>query len=330
MRDTLQTLSAAWGPPGHEGGVRDAIAELLGPVAGNSLRTDALGNLLVGGAAGPVRLLVAAHMDETGLFVTDIDDNGLLRFAPAGPLTAEGLIGQAVTFAGGKRAVVGRDGGEHDTLELSQLYLDVGAATKDEAAALVPVGSFGALAPSWHDLGGRVAGKALYNRVGCAVVVETLRQLGSVPAGVVFVFAAQGKLDQRGAKVAAQALQPQYGLAVDTMPSGDIPKASTNGVRLGGGVVVKARDQSVIAHPRLREWLLQLAESNGVPHQLGVQEEGRSEGGPLHLAGAGAPTGLLSVPLRNQGTANETVDLADAEAAVALLTAAISASGSLA
>lgn len=323
MREILQKLSDAWGPPGHEAEVRDVIRELLGPGFAESLRTDAFGNLIVGGGDGPVRLLAVADMDETGLFVTDIDDKGFLRFAPAGSLAPEALLGQAVEFAGGELAVVGREGGEHDKLELAHLYLDVGARTKEEAAARVPVGSFGALAPSWCALGGRVTGKALHNRAACAVLVSTLLGLGSLPPGVAFVFAAQGKLDQRGAKVAAQALQPQYGLAVDTMPAGDVPKAATKGVSLGAGVVVKVRDRSVIAHPGLRERLLELADANGVTHQLGVQSDGDSAGGPLHLAGSGVPTGLLSVPLRQQGTANEMVDLADLEAAAALLKAAV-------
>lgn len=323
MRDILQKLSDAWGPPGHEAEVRDVIRELLGPGFAQSLHTDALGNLIVRAAGSPVRLLVVAEMDETGLFVTDIDDNGFLRFAPAGALAPEALLGQAVEFAGGELAVVGREGGEHEKLELAQLYLDVGAATKAEAAGRVPVGSFGALAPSWCAVGERVTGKALRNRAACAVLVSTLLRLGSLPPGVAVVFAAQGKLDHRGAKVAAQALQPRYGLAVDTMPAGDVPKAAAKGGRLGDGVIVKARDRSVIAHPRLRDWLLELADVNGIPHQHGVQSVGSSAGGPLHLAGSGVPTGLLSVPLRHAGTANEMVDVGDLDAAVRLLTAAV-------
>ena len=302
---------------------------MLGPDFQNDVRTDVFGNLIVGGGGGPVRLLVVADMDETGLFVTDIDDNGFLRFAPAGALAPEALLGQAVEFAGGELAVVGREGGEHDKLELSQLYLDVGATTKEEAAARIPVGSFGALAPSWCALGERVTGKALHNRAACAVLIATLQRVGSLPPGVAFIFAAQGKLDQRGAKVAAQALQPQYGLAVDTMPAGDVPKAAIKGVSLGGGVAIKVRDRSVIAHPGLREWLVGLAAANVVAHQFGVQSAGGSAGGPLHLAGPGVPTGLLSVPLRQQGTANEMVDLADLEAAVRLLTAAVTHPGDI-
>lgn len=319
----IRQLAELVGPSGREEAVRQAIQDQLRELA-DEVWQDALGNLFARRAprtsAPGRRVMVAAHMDEVGLMVTHIDDDGFLRFAPIGGLSAQLLVGQHVMFPGGVVGVVGREPEEEGKeLKHSRLFVDIGASSAQEAKERVQVGDAASLWRPVQVMGRRLSGKAMDDRVGCAVVLEALRRLSASPHEVVAVFTVQEEVGTRGARPAAFRVAPELAFAVDVTPAADTPKARPLPVGLGRGAAIKVKDNSVITHPGLRQLMLQRAREHGIPHQLEVLDFGGTDAGPIHTSRDGVPSGVISIPVRYLHTPGEMVDLQDVEAAVQLL-----------
>ncbi len=323
MKELLTRLCGAFGPAGAEGPVRDMIKEETAPYS-DEQAVDNLGNLVITrSGSGDKTILVAAHMDEIGLMVTYIDENGFLRFTNVGGVFTKLLTGKRVVFQNGAVGVIGqeklKDSGE---LDLSKLYIDIGAASRDEARKKVNIGD---MAVFYSPLGmsgeNRVTAKALDNRTGCAVLVEALKKMPSEPAHRIhFVFTVQEEVGLRGARPASYHLKPDYGLGVDVTRVGDTPEPEYKlDVSLGKGPAVKIKDTSIICHPRVTSLMIQTAENNKIPYQLEVLERGGTDAGAIHLSREGIPSGVLSIPCRYIHTPAEMVDLEDLDNAVLFL-----------
>lgn len=324
MKELIAKLSGAFGPAGAEAPVREMIKEETSPFS-DKQTVDNLGNLVVTRhGSGNHALMVAAHMDEIGLMVTYIDENGFLRFTNVGGVFKKMLVGKKVLFRNGTVGVIGQEKlKEPGELEFSKLYLDIGAGSREEARKKVGVGDMAVFYSPLDDAGEhRVTAKALDNRAGCAVLVEALKKLphGPLPCPVHFVFTVQEEVGLRGARPASYHLEPAYGLAVDVTRVGDTPEPEYKmDVSLGKGPAVKIKDTSVICHPKVTARMIDVAEKNELPYQLEVLERGGTDAGAIHLSREGVPSGVLSVPCRYIHTPAEMVDLRDVEHAVAFL-----------
>jgi len=157
------------------------------------------------------------------------------------------------------------------------------------------------------------------DRIGCAVLVETLRRLERTPHEVHFVFSVQEETTLSGARTAAYGIEPDMAIAVDVTGTGDTPESRPMAVELGKGPAVKVQDAGMIAHPAVREWLVRAAEAAGVPYQMEVLERGTTDAAAMQLVRAGVPSGCLSIPCRYIHTPSEMVDGEDVEGAVRLL-----------
>ncbi len=325
MKELIARLTQSYGPSGQEGEVRRRIAEEIRPHV-DGLRTDALGNLIAWKDAGKgPRVMLAAHMDELGLMVTHIDEQGFVRYAPVGGLGHLGLPGQRVIFPGGRIGVVAAERVE-DVKELKheKLYIDLGAA--DRAGAPVAVGDVAVFHRPLETAGTRLIGKALDDRVGCAVLVEVARRLTSSAVRAYFVFTVQEELGLRGARTSAYGIEPDLAVAVDVTATGDTPKAAVMEVSLGKGPAVKVKDSSLICHPEVRQALEEAAATAAVPFQREVLERGGTDAGVIALTRTGVPSGVVSIPTRYLHTPSEMADLADVEGAVRVLLAFLSRS----
>ena len=319
----IRRLAELVGPSGREEAVRQVVrAELQG--LADEVWEDGLGNLFARRAPRAARpgrrVMVAAHMDEVGLMVTHVDDNGFLRFAPIGGLSAHLLVGQHVAFTNGVVGVIGREPEEEGKeLKHGRLFVDIGATSGRQAREQVQVGDAAALWRPVQVMGRRLSGKAMDDRVGCAVILEALRRLSSSPHEVVAVFTVQEEVGTRGARPAAYRVAPEVAFAVDVTPAADTPKARPLPVGLGRGAAIKVKDNSVITHPGLRRLMVQRAQEAGIPHQLEVLDHGGTDAGPIHVSRDGVPSGVISIPTRYLHTPGEMVDLQDVEACVQLL-----------
>lgn len=320
MRELLKKLSETYGPSGREqqiarlimGEIRDYVDEVF---------TDTLGNLYAVKRGNGTKVMVAAHMDEIGIIVTFIEEKGFLRFSNIGGVSPYILLGQKVVFANGTVATVGMEKLEDiKKLAFDKMYLDIGAASREEAAAKVRIGDIATYYRELTFSGSRAIGKAMDNRAGCAVLVNAIKELEKTNNEIYAVFTIQEEVGLRGSRTSSYRLNPELGLAVDVTPAGDTPEPPVAmDVNLGGGPAIKVKDASVICHPRLKELLLELTEQEGIPCQLEVLQAGGTDAGAIHLSREGIPSAVISVPCRYVHTPGEMVDIADMQNAVRLL-----------
>ncbi|HOL16827.1 MAG TPA: M42 family metallopeptidase [Bacillota bacterium] len=321
MEALMKSLCEAYGPSGEEKEIR-ALIENAVKDSVDRIYTDNLGNLLAVREGPEPALLLSAHMDEIGVIVTHIDENGFLRIAPVGGVAPHLLLGQRLRFKNGAVGTVYHEKlKELRDLDWSKLYLDLGAGSAAEAKNVAQIGDMACLHQPFDSLNGRYMAKALDDRVGCAILIETARRLAGapLPQAICFLFSVQEEVGLRGATTAAYSIQPGYGLAVDVTRAGDTPKAPLMEVSLGKGPAIKVKDSSVICSPKVRRFMMEVASQHEIPYQLEVLERGGTDAGAIHLSRGGVPTGALSIPCRYIHTASEMVDAADIQNAVKLL-----------
>lgn len=323
LKDTLKELLSCYGPSGSEHAVAQKVRDLLEGHA-DSVRTDVLGNLIVekfGTGKDAKTIMISAHMDHIGLVVTSIEKEGFLRAAAVGGVSPGMVSARKVVFASGIHGVCMIQPDEKtDRPEMKNLFIDIGAESREEAEKLVRVGDVAVYAPDFTMLGRhRVASPAMDDRCACALLAELLLYAEGQKNHIVGVFSVQEEVGLRGAKVAAYHIEPDIGLALDVTAWGDTPETKLPAVRLGAGPAVKIMDRSMIASPLVREKLFEAAQAAGVAVQREVLAFGGTDGGAIQTNRAGVPTGTLSIPCRYVHSALEMIDLRDMEGALKVL-----------
>jgi len=320
MNNLIQKLVEIHSPSGYESAIREAIRAEISPLV-DEVRVDALGNLIArkgsGGSQGK-KVMLSAHMDEIGLIVTHVDENGFARFTTLGGVRARNLPGGRVRFVNGISGVIGKQyRSEEWASAFEELFIDVGA--RDRKSCPLRVGDVAAFDRPFTDLGERLVAKAMDDRIGVAVLIETLRQLGPSPHELYFVFSVQEEVGLRGATTAAYGIDPDIGLAVDVTGTGDTPKDSFMEVGLGKGPAIKVRDGGMLSDPRVVGWMEQTAIQKRLPYQLEVLEGGTTDARVMQVSRAGVPVGCLSIPCRYIHSPSEMVDYNDVKNAVRLM-----------
>ncbi len=324
MKNLLRQLTQIVSPSGYEHQIREAVRELVTPYA-DDVRTDALGNLIVRkGAVGQgKRIMLAAHMDEIGVMVSHIDEEGFARFAPIGGVRPAYCLGGRVRFLNGRVGVIFSEDTPNPSKvpPLDKMFIDLGTPQHG-----IQVGDVAAFDRTFEDLGDRVVSKALDDRVGVAVLIRTLQQLEQTPHEVYFVFSVQEEVGVRGAATAAYHIAPEIGIAVDVTGWGDTPKVPPMvDVKLGQGPAIKIRDGGMLADPRVVQWMIETADQAKIPYQREVLLAGSTDARAIQLSRAGVPAGTISIPCRYVHSPSEMIDIRDAENAAALLVALLSA-----
>lgn len=327
MKELIAKLTSVYGPSGHEERIRQTIIEEVKDWV-DEYRVDALGNLITvrhaGTPEGARRVMLAAHMDEIGVIVTHVDEKGFCRFAPVGGVRPQMLLGARVVFANGAVGTFGAEGHPlpDKELKMDEMYLDVGATSKEEMP--VSVGDVAAFQHSFADLGQRLLAHNFDDRIGCAILIQTLRELRDSPHEIYAVFTAQEEVGVRGATTSGYGINPDLGLAIDVTATGDTPEAHPMGVSLGKGPAIKVMDRGMIVHPRVKELLIETARSLEIPYQLEVLEFGSTDARGIQMAREGVPAGVVSVPSRYVHTTSQMVDYGDVVGAVKLLVGVLS------
>ena len=329
MRELIRKLVETYGPSGSEEQIRAAIRAEVEPFA-DELRVDPLGSLVIHKQGSPSagsgqtgegkRVLLAAHMDEIGVMVTYVDEKGFVRFTRIGGVNPLTCVGTRVAFADGTVGVIGIEEKREDTgkaPKFEQLYIDVGATSRDDCP--VHVGDAAVFVRPFVAQGTRLIAKAMDDRIGCAVLIETLRRLERTPHDVYFVFSVQEETTLSGARTSTYGIEPDLAIAVDVTATGDKPESMPMAVELGKGPAVKVQDRGMIAHPAVRGLLVQRAKEANIPYQLEVLERGTTDAAAMQLVRAGVPSGCLSIPCRYIHTPSEMVDEGDVENSVRLL-----------
>lgn len=322
----LNEILTTYGVSGHEGRVRGVIERALEGYA-DSMTTDAMGNLIAvkkGNGAGK-KIMLCAHMDHIGLAVIDADKHGFVRVCNVGGIHAGNMVSGHVVFENGVCGVVGADEKIKGALKVSDLYIDIGAQSREEALEMVSIGDMCVMQPRVSMLGAhRMASPAMDDRIACFILCEAMQQLGDCGNDVYAVFSVQEEVGLRGAQTAAYAIRPDMGIAIDVTGVGDVPKVETKiAVELGKGAAIKIMDRSLIATPAVVELMTAAAKENGISVQREVLPYGGTDGGAIQRSGCGVPAGVISIPCRYIHSEAETVDLRDVQAATDLLLACV-------
>jgi endoglucanase len=338
LSENFEHLSNACGVAGREEEVRKLMIKLLEPHV-DEIAVDKLENVIAikrGKKAAP-KVMLAAHMDEVGLMVKTVSKEGFLQFTKMGGIDDRILLAQRVmvyTVKGALPGIVGskpphiqKEEERKKVLTYDELFIDVGAESREDADKMgVKVGDVVGFDVKYARIGeDTVIGKAFDDRIGCAVMVETVKQLGKTGCTIYAVGTVQEEVGLRGAATAAFGVDPDVGIALDVTVAGDVPgvKESDTTVKMGKGPTLTVTDSGLITHPKVLRLLLDAAEENGIAYQLDTGLMGSTDAARIALTRQGVPSGTISIPARYIHSPTAMLNLRDAENSAKLAAAAV-------
>ncbi len=304
----LFDLMDALGPSGYEQEVRSIIANTIKHYV-DDLTVDKLGNLIAHKKGKGQKIMLAAHMDEIGLMISQIKDNGRIFFVPLGGIEPLTLIGEQVKIIGEKGIMWGIITTEeiHADFEVKRLpqmedlYVDTGLSKTGLSEVGVHEGAY--MVP-YNDaiyLGnnGIISGKACDDRIGCYSMIDLIKRLhGHKTDDLYFVFTVQEEIGLYGAGTAAYRLDPDWGIAVETTSAEDFEERYPSRI-MGHGPALILKDAEIISNKCLNNSIRTLAKNNKIPLQLRVEETGTTDATKIMLSKGGIPSTVISVAVRN-------------------------------
>ena len=322
MKDLIQKLVETAGPSGYEKHVRELVRAEIRELV-DDLRVDALGNLIARKGQKTddgLRIMLSAHMDEIGVMATHIDENGFVRFTTMGGVRPHTCLGGRVRFLNGTQGLIG--GEKLDNADrvpaFEQLFIDVGASSRDDCP--VKVGDVAAFDRPFLDLGNRLVAKAMDDRISVAVLIEALRELKST-ARTSFISSSAPR--KRLACAAPRRLPtgwtPTWAWRSTSPGPATRPRGSKWRCPWARDRPLRSAILSLLADPRVVNWMVTAAEKAGIPYQLEILEAGGTDARAIQLTRVGVPAGCVSIPCRYVHSPSEMVDYRDVQNAVRLI-----------
>ena len=302
----LKKLCAADGISGDEKDIRDIILSEIDGYA--DVKTDNLGNIIAfkkGRKRAVGKLMISAHMDEVGFIVTDITDDGLIKFDEVGGIDRRVLPGRNVVINRKVNGVIGVkpvhlcDKDEQTRIpSYSDMYIDIGAESREEAEKYVSVGDSVAFMSVYRENDDGIFSKALDDRVGCRIMIDMIKS--ELEYDTFFAFVVQEEVGLHGAKAAAFTVAPDYSIVLESTTAADVPDvARTKQVcNVGEGAVIGYMDRRTIYDRGLIEKCLELSEKHGIPMQFKRAVAGGNDAGAIHDSRGGVRTIAVSLPCR--------------------------------
>jgi putative aminopeptidase FrvX len=336
----LKEITEVGGVPGYESDVRAVMRRYLEEIA--TIEQDKIGSFIgkhVGSDERP-RVMLAGHMDEIGFMVTLITKEGFVKFVPLGGWWDQVLLGHRVTIKTAKGDMVGVLGAKpphmldaeerKKVVEKKDMYIDIGACSEEEVRQIgvrpgdpvIPVSEFAVMANPRMYLS-----KAFDNRVGCALAIDTVRQLADDghPNTVYAVGTVQEEVGLRGAKTSAYAINPDVGIILEVDIAGDVPgiKPEESAIKMGRGPTMLVYDARMIPNLKLRDMVIATAKELGLPLQFSAMSGGATDGGMIHIHNEGVPTVVIGVPTRHIHSHNAILCRDDYDRALQLVVALV-------
>lgn len=310
MVELLFKLMDLIGPSGDEGRVSDLIKKEIKNYV-DEVYSDKFGNLIAHKKGSGEKIMLAAHLDEIGLMIKKIDNNGFIRVSPIGGIEPITLAGQPVSIIGERNKIIcngvisfselHEDNKVKALPKIEELYVDTGLNKKELNALNVEIGNY--IVPMHHarNLGNNkiISGKALDDRAGCYILIEVAKKSKSLKSklDIYYVFTVQEEIGLYGAKTATYHIFPDWGLAIDTTNARDSGLLSS--IVIGKGPYITIKDSQMLGNKKLDDWLRKIAKANKIPIQLEVDESGTTDATSIMLAKGGIPSTTISIPVRN-------------------------------
>lgn len=304
----IRELTSLNGVSGNEKDVRDFIIEKINNLC-DSIKVDSIGNIIAykKGSNSKFKVMLSAHMDEVGFIVSGHTEKGFLKFKPVGGVDDRILPGKRVLV--GKKALCGvigskpihqQDKDEREKItKVKNLYIDIGADSKEEAEKLAPLGEFISFDSEFIELGKDcIKAKALDDRVGCAVLIEALKH--SFEFDLYACFTVQEEVGLRGAQVAAYYVMPDVALVIEGTTCADVPNVEffEYSTILGNGAALTIMDRTCYCDKELVQFLYDVAVKNSIKVQYKQTTTGGNDSGQIQRTGTGVKTASISVPCR--------------------------------
>lgn len=301
----LKKLTETNGVSGCETQIRDIIENEIRNFC-DDIKIDSLGNLIAYKKASEqaMTVLLSAHMDEVGFIVSDITNDGYLKFESVGSIDPRTLISQRVCVNGLSGVIslkaihlTSKDEREKDISE-DMLYIDVGASCKEELSQHVTKGDYISFDSKYIEFGDLIKSKALDDRLGCAILIDILKS--EVPVNLYCAFTVQEEIGLRGAKAAIYGLNPDYAIVVEGTTCNDLPGVPENltVTKIGNGAALSLLDSASKSNNELLNMLVESAKKRNIPYQFKAATTGGNDAGAIHIANGGIKTCTISVPCR--------------------------------
>ncbi|WP_243291066.1 M42 family metallopeptidase [Bacillus sp. FJAT-47783] len=332
--ELFRTLTELPGAPGNEHKVRQFMRMQLQKYADEVVQ-DKIGSIFGikrGQEDAPV-VMVAGHMDEVGFMVTSITSNGMIRFQPLGGWWSQVLLAQRVQIITDNGPVIGVIGSipphlldeekRKRPMEMKNMLIDIGADSKEDALEIgikpgqqiVPICPFTPMANSK-----KILAKAWDNRYGCGLAIELLKELKeeTLPNTLYSGATVQEEVGLRGAQTAANMIKPDIFFALDASPANDMTGGKNEFGHLGKGALLRILDRSMVTHRGMREFVLDMAETEQIPYQYFVSQGG-TDAGRVHMSNEGIPSAVIGICSRYIHTHASIIHIDDYAAAKELL-----------
>ncbi len=325
--DLLQKLTETPGVSGFEGKVRKILEKEFRKHC-NSVIVDKVGNLIGKKGKGKKKLMIGCHMDEVGMVVSDIHDDGFLHFTKIGYISDVILLAQDVFVWGKKGPVPGVIGINEEQefgkgINPANMFIDIGAKSRKEAEKMgIEIESQVTFTTESHVAGKSFIGKALDNRIGCYVLVEVMKKI-KPGCTVYFVANAVEEVGLKGAQVSTFKIDPDAAIVIDVSAAEDFPGGHETPIKLGAGPVlalIEAGGEGLITDMRIKELVLKTAKKLKLKVQLEVSShDAVSEGTTVQLTREGVPTGAINIPIRYPHSVSSIANIDDINETVKLL-----------
>jgi putative aminopeptidase FrvX len=338
LSENLEKLSNTCGVTGREENVRKLMTKLMKPYV-DEIAVDKLENVIAikKGKKDSPKVMLAAHMDEVGLMVKTVTKDGFVQFAKMGGIDDRILLAQKVVIhaqkgplqgiIGAKPPHIQKEDERKKVVTFDNLFIDIGAENLEDASKMgVKVGDPVSFDVQYAKLSKDVVtGKAFDDRVGCAIMIETLKQMGNTDCTVCAVGTVQEEVGLRGAATATFGVDPDIGIALDATVAGDVPgvREFDTTVKMGKGPVLTVADSGLITHPKVLRMLMDAAEESKLSYQLETGLPGATDAARISLSRQGVPSGTVSVATRYIHSPVGMLSLKDAENSAKLTAAAI-------
>jgi endoglucanase len=344
MDTILKTILDAPGISGYESSIAAIMQAELKKACGNAA-IDGFGNVSATKGSGKTKIMLAAHMDEIGLMVKCITKEGYLHFIKIGGIDDRVLPAQRVIVRGAKGDLVGiigtkpphlqQDEERKKPMKYEDMFIDIGAKDKKDAEKRVAIGDPVIFEPNAGVLNGDLCyGKAVDNRIGCYALIKIMEKLNvsGLNAQVIAVATTQEEVGLKGARTSSFAINPDFALAIDTTIAGDTPgiKETESPLKLGAGVgitFIEASGRGVLVREKTKNMLIKAAKDGKIKYQLAIIEGGMTDGAIIYMNNQGINTGVISIPTRYIHSPSAVFSMADVNAAIALVLAAIKVVG---
>ena len=316
MIELIKRLMTTPSVSGREDKIREVIIQEITPYA-DSIDVDNVGNIIARKKGKGKKIMLCAHMDEIGFFVTFIDKNGFIRVSPVGGINPTASAFCEVVSENGVYGVLVPEKSD-EKLKVESMYIDIGAKNQKQAESKVKLGDFFVVKPSLRKLmNKRYVGRPFDDRIGCAILIEAIKQVKS-ENDLYFVFSTQEEVGSRGAKPAAYTVSADIGIAFDVTGEASKPGSKPMEVKLGKGCAIKIKDASVICSPQLVKKMRDIAEDKRIKYQNELLPYGGTDTSVMQVAGRGSQVGAISIPSAYIHSGCEMIDMGDVYEAVKL------------